>query len=210
MSRWLALAAAATQKRDFRHIGFDKTDETRQNPSREEQKGNAGEVSSGFVGFVGRGEGENRISAPPLSAPAPDLVATILKAFPQSAVVGEAEPLGDVVRRWLGEGASGEDLGGGYRLTLPDGRSLVITAEGCATLSEGLRGDLAERAAIRVEGAWRPPAWAEEADAPRPGDRCRCCRGGRFWRERGAPRGWRCASCYPPDHLTAAAVVTAP
>jgi len=209
MSRWLALAAAATQKRDFRHIGFDKTDETRQNPSREEQKGNAGEVSSGFVGFVGRGEGENRISAPPLSAPAPDLVATILKTFPQSAVVGEADPLGGEVRRWLGKGAAVEALGGGYRLTLPGGRSLVVTAEGCATLDDGLRSDLDERCAIAVEHLARPPAWAS-LDPPPPGAWCLVCRGGRFWRERDTPRGWRCLSCHPPDHLSASAVVTAP
>ena len=141
--------------------------------------------------------------AAPLSAPAPDLVATILKTFPQSAVVGEADPLGGEVRRWLGKGAAVEALGDGYRLTLPDGRSLTITAAGCATLDDGLRGDLAERVAIRAEGTWRPPAWAEEGDAPRSGDRCRCCRGQRWWRPAnprgdGLGLGWRCATCHPP------------
>jgi len=124
--------------------------------------------------------------AAPLPPPAPDLVATVLETFPQSTVVGEAEPLEDVVRRWLGQGAAVEALGDGYRLTLPDGRSLVITAAGAATLDGGLRGDLAGRA--RAEGTWRPPAWAEEADAPRLGDWCRCCRGQRWWRPAN-PRG---------------------
>jgi hypothetical protein len=209
MSRWLTLAAAAAQKRDFGHTRFDKTDETRQNPPRDEQKGNAGEVSSGFVGFVGRGVGENRISAPLLSAPAPDMVATILETFPQSTVVGEAEPLEAVVLRWLGEGAAVEALGGGYRLTLADGRSLTITAEGAATLDDGLRGDLAERVAIATEHLARPRSWAS-LDPPPQGAWCAACRGGRFWREREAPRGWRCGTCHPHDHLPVAAVVTAP
>jgi len=207
MSRWLALAAAATQKRDFRHTGFDKTDETRQNPLEGERKGNAGEVSSGFVSFVGRGEGENRISAPPLSAPAPDMVATILKTFPQSTVVGEAEPLETVVLRWLDEGAEVEpSAGGGVRLSAEDGRAMLLTAEGLAGLPswlrERLQDDAAERAAIRAEGGWRPPAWAEEADAPMPGDWCGCCRGQRWWRPAkprsdGPAPGWRCAVCRP-------------
>ena len=147
--------------------------------------------------------------AAPLSAPAPDLVATILETFPQSTVVGEAEPLGVVVRRLLAEGAGVEPSdGGGYRLTLPDGRSLAITAEGCATLDEGLLGDLAERVAIATEHLARPPSWAS-LDPPPQGAWCLACHGGRFWREREAPRGWRCASCHPPDHLSVA-VVTAP
>ena len=150
-----------------------------------------------------------------LSAPAPDMVATILETFPQSTVVGEAEPLEAVVLRWLDEGAEVEpSAGGGVRLSAEDGRAMFLRAEGLARLPGWLRGRLqdnaAERATVRADGSWRPPAWAEEADAPRPGDRCRCCRGGRFWREREAPRGWRCASCHPPDHLSAAAVVTAP
>ena len=214
MSRWLTLAAAA-QKRDSGHTRSDKTDETRQNPLEGERKGNAGEVSSGFVSFVGRGVGENRISAPPLSASAPDMVATILKAFPQSTVVGEAEPLEAVVLRWLDEGAEVEpSAGGGVRLSAEGGRAMFLRAEGLARLPgwlrERLQDNAAERATVRADRSWRPPAWAEEADAPRPGDRCRCCRGGRFWREREASRGWRCASCHPPDHLSAAAVVTAP
>jgi hypothetical protein len=129
----------------------------------------------------------------------------ILATWPEARLVAErpARALGDEVRRWLSEGASVEALGGGFALTLPDGRSLTITAAGCATLDDGLRGDLAERVAIRAEGTWRPPAWAEEGDAPRSGDRCRCCRGQRWWRPAnprgdGLGLGWRCATCHPP------------
>jgi len=129
----------------------------------------------------------------------------ILATWPEARVVAErpARALGDEVRRWLSEGAAVEALGGGYRLTLQDDRTLVITAEGAASLDDGLRGDLAERVAIRAEGTWRPPAWAEEGDAPRSGDRCRCCRGQRWWRP-AKPRGdwlrlgWRCGTCHPP------------
>ena len=130
---------------------------------------------------------------------------------------GSAEPeaerparaLGVDVRRWLGKGAAVEALGGGYRLTLADGRSLTITAAGAAALDDGLRGDLAERVAIATEHLARPPSWAT-LDPPPTGAWCLACRGGRFWREREAPRGWRCALCHPPDHLSAAAVATAP
>ena len=135
----------------------------------------------------------------------------ILATWPEARLVAErpARALGDEVRRWLSEGASVEAAGGGFALTLPDGRSLTITAAGCATLDDGLRGDLAERVAIAVEHLARPPAWAS-LDPPPQGAWCLACRGGRFWREREAPRGWRCASCHPPGHLPVAAVVTAP
>jgi hypothetical protein len=58
----------------------------------------------------------------------------------------------------------------------------------------------------------RPPAWADPASVPPPGAWCTCCgrhhrRGGRWWCEAGErPRGWRCWTCYPPDHLPAEAV----
>ncbi len=53
----------------------------------------------------------------------------------------------------------------------------------------------------------RPPAWSDPGAPPTPGCRCvRCC-GGRWWCEAGeAPRGWRCRTCHPPDHLPADAV----
>lgn len=52
------------------------------------------------------------------------------------------------------------------------------------------------------------PAWAEVTAEPPPGAWCGCCgrrekRGGRWWRERHDPKGWRCATCHPPDHLDA-------
>jgi hypothetical protein len=55
----------------------------------------------------------------------------------------------------------------------------------------------------------RPPAWGERPDCrPPPGAWCGCCGrnppsyGGRWWQEANAPKGWRCATCYPPpSHL---------
>lgn len=54
----------------------------------------------------------------------------------------------------------------------------------------------------------RPPAWGERPDCrPAPGAWCGCCgrnppaEGGRWWQEREAPKGWRCFTCHPPDHL---------
>lgn len=51
----------------------------------------------------------------------------------------------------------------------------------------------------------RPPAWAERPDChPPPGAWCGGCSrqqpeaGGRWWQEAVAPKGWRCATCYPP------------
>jgi hypothetical protein len=61
----------------------------------------------------------------------------------------------------------------------------------------------------------RPPAWGD-ATPPPAGAWCSCCgrhnpeRGGRWWSPRnprddgtGAGPGWRCATCHPPDHLSA-------
>ena len=44
----------------------------------------------------------------------------------------------------------------------------------------------------------RPVSWADVHDEPQPGDRCSCCRGFRWWREREQPKGWRCHACHPP------------
>ena len=55
-------------------------------------------------------------------------------------------------------------------------------------------------AGLRRAALQRPPSWDDPAALPSPG--CRCCRcDGQRWTE--APGGWRCASCYPGDHLTA-------
>jgi hypothetical protein len=35
---------------------------------------------------------------------------------------------------------------------------------------------------------------------------CRTCEGTRWWTERHEPRGWRCMTCHPPDHLPAEAI----
>ena len=47
----------------------------------------------------------------------------------------------------------------------------------------------------------RPPSWADPTALPSPGCFCNCCKGQRWWRERDAPKGWRCWICHPPDHL---------
>lgn len=44
----------------------------------------------------------------------------------------------------------------------------------------------------------RPPSWADPSDIPRPGDRCSCCRGNRWWTESKDPLGWRCSTCHAP------------
>ena len=53
---------------------------------------------------------------------------------------------------------------------------------------------------------FRLAAWGDAADVPRPGDTCGTCsrrspRGGRWWCEATAPKGWRCARCHPGDHV---------
>jgi hypothetical protein len=47
----------------------------------------------------------------------------------------------------------------------------------------------------------RPPAWYDAAANPSRGCWCSCCNGQRWWREREAPKGWRCGTCQPPLHL---------
>lgn len=56
------------------------------------------------------------------------------------------------------------------------------------------------RAALR-----RPPSLPMNA-TPGVGCYCTCCAGQVWWCEREAPQGWRCVTCYPPDHLPADAV----
>jgi hypothetical protein len=53
----------------------------------------------------------------------------------------------------------------------------------------------------------RPPSWADPAALPSRGFFCSCCQRQRWWREREAPKGWRCSICHPPDHLPADAVM---
>ena len=67
-----------------------------------------------------------------------------------------------------------------------------------------------ERAAIQSENApaapvlhQMPPSWSDMAITPTPGAICRCCRGRAWWTEATSPRGWRCSTCYPGDHLPA-------
>ena len=52
----------------------------------------------------------------------------------------------------------------------------------------------------------RPPSWADPAALPSRGCFCTCCKGQRWWRECEAPKGWRCSTCHPPDHLPPDAV----
>lgn len=52
----------------------------------------------------------------------------------------------------------------------------------------------------------RPPAWSDPSAFPSPDCRCTCCGGQRWWTEAEGPRGWRCRTCHPTDHLAAGAV----
>lgn len=47
------------------------------------------------------------------------------------------------------------------------------------------------------------PSWTAVDAEPPPGAWCGACglvrrQGGRWWRERDAPKGWRCLACHPP------------
>ena len=46
----------------------------------------------------------------------------------------------------------------------------------------------------------RYPSTADTAP-PTPGAWCSSCFGTRWWTERHEPKGWRCGTCHPPDHL---------
>jgi hypothetical protein len=74
----------------------------------------------------------------------------------------------------------------------------------------------AHLAALRLSGMQRPPAWSDVASVPPGGAWCGCCGccgrhtpsgGGRWWRERVKPSGWRCWTCHPPDHLAAGELI---
>lgn len=72
----------------------------------------------------------------------------------------------------------------------------------------------AERAAIEAEGEYgnpaapvaheMPPSWSDVNVAPTAGASCRCCRGRAWWTEATSPKGWRCSTCHPGDHLPSA------
>jgi|ERR1700722_275391 hypothetical protein len=64
--------------------------------------------------------------------------------------------------------------------------------------------ELSPQAVATVRAARK---WSYSADDPVQGDWCACCRGGRFWREMGNAKGWRCSTCHPPDHLPPSAVI---
>ncbi|MBV9812238.1 MAG: hypothetical protein JO326_05770 [Acetobacteraceae bacterium] len=53
----------------------------------------------------------------------------------------------------------------------------------------------------------RPPSLPMTAP-PGAGCYCTCCAGRAWWCERETPSGWRCRTCYAPDHLPAEAVRT--
>jgi hypothetical protein len=46
----------------------------------------------------------------------------------------------------------------------------------------------------------QPPS-TSDTYPPLPGGWCSCCWGTRWWTKRGAPYGWCCGWCHPPDHL---------
>ncbi|OZB39545.1 MAG: hypothetical protein B7X48_08840 [Acidiphilium sp. 34-60-192] len=67
-----------------------------------------------------------------------------------------------------------------------------------------------ERQAIIAEGKPSEPvliampvSWADASLVPTAGARCRNCKGNGWWCERDQPRGWRCSTCHPGDHLPA-------
>jgi hypothetical protein len=60
---------------------------------------------------------------------------------------------------------------------------------------------------IQRAALMRPPSWPDTGTPPTLGAFCSCCGGRRWWRERGQPRGWRCATCHPADHLPPSAVI---
>jgi hypothetical protein len=53
----------------------------------------------------------------------------------------------------------------------------------------------------------RPPSWSDPVTLPSCGCFCSCCKGQQWWCERETPKGWRCWTCHPPDHLPAEAVM---
>ncbi len=67
-----------------------------------------------------------------------------------------------------------------------------------------------ERQAIIAEGRPSetvlidmPASWSDPSLIPTPGARCRCCNRSAWWCEASSPRGWRCSTCHPGDHLPA-------
>jgi hypothetical protein len=56
----------------------------------------------------------------------------------------------------------------------------------------------------------RQPSWSDVPDEPHPADQCSACRLSSWWTERHNPRGWRCATCHPADHLPLSAIRRAP
>jgi hypothetical protein len=104
-----------------------------------------------------------------------------------------------------------------YRLADPSPGSVhsVSTVNGAtdpASVIEAAYGS-AERSAIIAKNEHgnpmtpiphtMPPSWADPLIEPIQGAVCRCCKGRAWWCEAINPRGWRCARCYPGDHLPA-------
>jgi hypothetical protein len=113
-----------------------------------------------------------------------------------------------VVRAALADGAEREaDPDGWLILVRPDGRRSLTAPRTVAELAAaGLLPALPEALeTLEAARCARPPSWSEAEDVPLPGDRCRCG-GRRWWCEAEAPRGWRCWTCHPPDHLPAGSV----
>lgn len=73
--------------------------------------------------------------------------------------------------------------------------------------------DAEERAAVIAEGEHGDPlatvehampcSWADPGIVPTAGARCRNCAGKSWWTGAIEPRGWRCSTCHPGDHLPA-------
>jgi hypothetical protein len=92
---------------------------------------------------------------------------------------------------------------------LPRTPELIPPLPSLANLSAYDRADAAQAelvAGLHVAARGWPPSWADLATLPSRGCFCTCCKGQRWWRECEAPKGWRCSTCHPPDHLPPDAV----
>ncbi|WP_198370504.1 hypothetical protein [Roseomonas rosulenta] len=113
------------------------------------------------------------------------------------------------IRAAIGDGAEREaDPDGFLVLVRPDGARLVVTPGTVAELdAAGLLPPLPPALSRSTHAASaRPACWSDPDDTPVEGDRCRCG-GRRWWTYAPKPDGWCCATCHPPVHLRADALL---
>ena len=131
--------------------------------------------------------------------------------------VAQSHPLGNATMRLSRQGGSRIGAVQSHvdaTTATADGRTSCTVASpiGCdyATPPVSTPGGVQRAAAKphveRTAPSKRQPSWADSTDRPLSGDHCSCCRWGRWWCETIKPRGWRCWTCHPPDHLPPDAV----